>query len=56
MKHKCPRCGSEESHALGIDSWGPDDETTYMKCLGCNLLFWYSSFLKKISTNGADAK
>lgn len=56
MKHKCPRCNSSDYLTVGIDEWHPDDITEYMACNGCKLLFWFSSFLGKISTNGRDAK
>lgn len=55
MKHECPRCKSTDHLTLGEDYWAKEDVTTYMKCLACNLLFWYSSYLKKINTNGKDA-
>lgn len=51
----CPRCHKKDNHIVGIDHWDDEDVVTYMKCLGCNLLFWYSSYLGKINTNWNEA-
>lgn len=56
MTHKCPRCSSSDYITVGVDEWSPDDVTRYMACRECKLLFWFSSCLSKISTNGNDAK
>lgn len=55
MKHKCPRCNSTEGLTRGVDEWSPDDIVTYIQCLKCNLLFWFSKYYNEIRTNGRDA-
>ena len=54
MKIRCPRCESEKFTTVGCDNWAIDDVTSYLACDSCNLLYWYSSYLNRISTNGND--
>lgn len=54
---RCPRCGSIDAYYLaGVDYWTDIDIVHYLQCLKCNLLYWYSSFLGKISTNWREGK
>jgi len=54
--YSCPRCGRNVyNEVTGVDCYGANDITTYIKCLGCNLLYWFSSFTGRTNTNGNDA-
>ena len=56
-KYECLRCKSNSDNCIvGTDYWSEDDIVTYIKCLKCDLLFWFSSFLNKTNTNWNDAK